>query len=48
LVFEDMQPDLPKTGVLVFDVPPARAKGSVLQVSDLFGNGSAYIDLGLK
>jgi hypothetical protein len=48
LVLEDMQPDVPKTGVLVFDVPPAKAKGSVLKVSDLFGNGSAYIDLGLK
>lgn len=43
-----MQPDLPKTGVLVFDIPPARAKGAVLEVSDLFGNGSAYINLGLR
>jgi len=47
LILEDMQPDVPKTGVLVFDVPPAKAKGSVLKVSDLFGNGSAYIALGL-
>lgn len=48
LILEDMQPQLPKTGILVFDVPPTALKGSVLQVSDLFGNGSAYIALGLK
>jgi hypothetical protein len=44
----DMQPDLPKTGKLVFDVPPAKVKGGSLEVSDLFGGGEAYIALGLR
>ena len=48
LVLEDMQPELPKTGTLVFDVPPAKVAGSTLKVSDLFGKGDAYVDLGLK
>lgn len=47
LIFEDMQPDLPKTGLLVFDVPKDLAKGGILEVGDLFGGGEAYIDLGL-
>lgn len=48
LIFEDMQPDVPKAGVLVFDVPPSATKGALLKVSDLFGAGDAYIDLGLR
>lgn len=48
LVLEDMQPQLPKTGTLVYDVPPAKTAGAVLKVSDLFGEGDAYVDLGLK
>jgi len=48
LILEDMQPDLPKTGALVFDVPPAKVAGAKLKVSDLFGEGDAYVDLGLK
>lgn len=48
LMLADMQPQLPKTGVLVFDLPVAALKGAVLEVSDLFGDGSAYIALGLK
>lgn len=48
LIFEDMQPDVPKTGLLVYDVPKAAAAGGVLQVSDLFGRGEAYIKLGLE
>lgn len=47
LIFEDMQPDVPKTGLLVFDVPEAAVKGGQLEVSDLFGRGEAYVDLGL-
>lgn len=47
LIFEDMQPDVPKTGILVFDVPEDAAKGAQLEVSDLFGRGTAYVDLGL-
>ncbi|WP_017933588.1 DUF4352 domain-containing protein [Nocardioides sp. Iso805N] len=48
LILEDMQPELPKTGVLVFDVPPGKVAGAKLKVSDLFGHGDAYVDLGLK
>ena len=48
LFLTDMQPDLPTTGKLVFDVPPAKVKGGVLEVSDLFGGGEAYIALGLR
>lgn len=47
LILEDMQPDVPKTGLLVFDVPKDKAAGGVLEVGDLFGRGNAYIDLGL-
>lgn len=47
LIYVDMQPDVPKTGVLVFDVPPTATKGALLKVSDLFGAGDAYVDLGL-
>jgi hypothetical protein len=48
LIFEDMQPDVPKTGVLVYDVPKAAVSGGLLQVSDLYGRGEAYIKLALK
>jgi hypothetical protein len=48
LFFEEMHPDLPKTGQLIFDVPPKALKGGMLEVSDLFGGGEAYIALGLK
>ena len=48
LILEDMQPELPKTGTLVFDVPPSKLAGAELEVSDLFGKGDAYVDLGLK
>lgn len=48
LSFEDMQPNLPKTGNLYFDVPPTALKGGLLKVSDLFGDGEAYIALNLK
>ena len=48
LIFEDMQPDVSMTGILVYDVPKDATAGSLLEVSDLFGRGEAYIDLGLK
>lgn len=48
LIFADMQPDLPKSGKLVFDVPAAKTAGGLLKVDDLFGRGEAYIRLGLK
>ena len=43
----DMQPDVPESGILVYDVPNGKAKGGLLEVRDLFGGGEAYIDLGL-
>ena len=47
LILEEMQPDVPEKGTLVYDLPVGKAKGSMLEVSDLFGGGEAYIDLGL-
>ena len=46
-ILMDMQPDVPESGILVYDVPVGKAKGGLLEVSDLFGGGEAYIDLGL-
>ncbi|GGU42844.1 DUF4352 domain-containing protein [Nocardioides albus] len=48
LFLRDMQPDLATKGKLVFDVPPAKAAGGILQVSDLFGRGETHFALGLK
>lgn len=48
LFLRDMQPDLATKGKLVFDVPPAKAAGGVLQVSDLFGRGETHFALDLK
>lgn len=48
LFLTEMHPDLPVSGRLIFDVPQGKAKGGVLEVGDLFGNGEAYINLGLK
>lgn len=48
LIFEDMQPDVPKTGALVYDVLKAAVSGGLLQVSDLYGRGDAYIKFALK
>lgn len=48
LILKEMHPDLPTSGQLIFDVPPAKAKSGVLRVEDLFGSGEAYFRLGLK
>ena len=48
LILREMQPDLPTKGKLVFDVPPTKVAGGVLELSDLFGAGEADIALGLK
>jgi hypothetical protein len=48
LWLQDMQPDLPIDGQLVFDVPPSKVAGGILMVEDLFGGGEANIALGLK
>jgi len=48
LFLTEMHPDLPVSGTLIFDVPPTKTQGALLEVSDLFGGGEAYIALGLK
>lgn len=47
LLLKEIQPDLPTSGTLAFEVPAKRAKGSVLVIEDLFGDGEVKIDLGL-
>jgi hypothetical protein len=47
LILTEMHPDLPTKGTLIFDVPQAKLKGGLLELSDLFGGGEAYVDLGL-
>jgi len=48
LILKQMQPNLPTKGSLLYDVPPSVVKTGVLQISDLWGGGSAYFQLGLK
>lgn len=48
LILKEMHPDLPTKGQLIFDVPPAKLAGGVLEVGDLFGSGKAYFRLNLK
>lgn len=48
LILKEMHPDLPTKGQLIFDVPPAKLAGGVLQVGDLFGSDKAYFRLNLK
>jgi hypothetical protein len=47
LVLTDIQPDLSKKVVAVYDVSPKAVKGAVLQVKDLFSDSKGTIDLGL-
>lgn len=47
LILTEMHPDLPTKGTLIYDVPQSKLEGGQLEVSDLFGGGEAYIDLGL-
>jgi hypothetical protein len=47
LLLADIQPDLSKKVVAVYDVPPKAVKGAVLQVQDLFSDSKGTIDLGL-
>lgn len=48
LILEQMQPNLPHTGEIAFDVPPKVVKRGVLKVSDLWGDGDAYFATGLS
>lgn len=42
LLFKEMHPNLPTSGQLVFDVPPAKANGAKLRISDLWGKGDIW------
>lgn len=43
---EEIQPDVSKKVVAVYDVPKQAVKGSTLQVSDLFSDAKGTIELG--
>jgi hypothetical protein len=47
IFLEEIQPDLPKTGTVLYDVPEGQVSGSQLRVEDLFSDSYALIDLGL-
>ena len=45
-VLQEIQPDLAKDVVAVYDIPPDAVSGAKLQVKDLFSDSRAEIDLG--
>ena len=45
-ILEEIQPDLEKDVVAVYDIPPDAISGSKLQVKDLFSDSKGEIDLG--
>ncbi len=45
-LLQEIQPDLPKKVVAVYDIPPGAVSGAKLQVKDLFSDSRAEIDLG--
>ena len=47
LMLKDIQPDLPTSGKIAFELPPNKVSGSTLVVEDLFGSGEIKVDLGL-
>lgn len=47
VLLEEIQPGVKQSGKLVYDVPENAARGSVLQVEDLFSSSVGQIDLGL-
>ena len=46
-ILEQIQPDLAKDVVAVYDIPPGAVSGAKLQVKDLFSDSKGEIDLGL-
>lgn len=46
-LLQEIQPDLSKKVVAVYDIPPGAVSGAKLQVKDLFSDSRADIDLGL-
>jgi hypothetical protein len=47
LMLRDIQPDLPTSGKIAFELPPSKVSGSTLVIEDLFGSGEIKVDLGL-
>ncbi len=47
-ILQEIQPQLPKKLVAVYDIPPGAAKGAKLLVKDLFSDSSGEIKLGLR
>jgi hypothetical protein len=47
LLLEEIQPDVPKTGNVIFAVPRNQVSGSKLRVEDLFSDSHGFIRLGL-
>lgn len=45
-ILEEIQPDLERDVVAVYDIPPDAVSGSKLQVKDLFSDSKGEIDLG--
>lgn len=46
-ILEEIQPDNTEKGTLVYDLPKKAVSGAQLQVSDLFSDSTARIELGL-
>jgi Domain of unknown function (DUF4352) len=47
VILQEIQPDLAKKVVAVYDIPPGATSGAKLEVRDLFSDERAQIDLGL-
>ena len=47
-VLQEIQPQLPKKVVAVYDIPPGAVKGAKLVVKDLFSDSEGEIKLGLR
>jgi hypothetical protein len=47
LLLEEIQPDVPKRGKVIFAVPQAQVSGARLRVEDLFSDAHGFIRLGL-
>lgn len=47
LILEEIQPDLPQEGTVVYDIPPTAISGAKLRVEDLFSDAHGFIDLDL-
>jgi hypothetical protein len=47
-LLQEIQPDLSKKVVAVYDIPPKAVKGAKLEVKDLFSDSTGQIALGLR